>query len=327
MQPPADARSLPPELGQALTAFERHLTAERGLSRHTVRAYVGDVTALLEHVSHAGGTELGQLDIQMLRSWLASQHAAGQAKTSVARRAAAARAFTAFAHARGELSDDPGRLLGTPRTGRHLPQVLGREQMSAVLAPARAAPAGTAGPAGPAGPGDRGDHGGQASADGDAGLTPQERAVARRDTAIMELLYATGIRVSELCGLDLGDLDEERHTIRVMGKGGKERIVPVGIPAVRAVRAWLAKRPRFVVHFTPTGTLWMNLVERFFADLTGDVIRQGSFTSVRELVRDINTYLADRNADPKPYKWKAKGAEILAKIERARAALDAQAVL
>ena len=93
------------------------------------------------------------------------------------------------------------------------------------------------------------------------------------------------------------------------------------------VRAWLAKRPRFVVHFTPTGSSWMNLVERFFADLTGDVIRQGSFTSVRELVRDINTYLADRNADPKPYKWKAKGAEILAKIERARAALDAQAVL
>ena len=248
MQPPADARPLPPELGQALSAFERHLTAERGLSRHTVRAYVGDVTALLEHVSHAGGTELGQLDIQVLRSWLASQHAAGQAKTSVARRAAAARAFTAFAHARGELTDDPGRLLGTPRTGRHLPQVLGREQMSAVLAPARATPAGTAGP---------GDRGGQASGDGDAGLTPQERAVARRDTAIMELLYATGIRVSELCGLDLGDLDEERHTIRVMGKGGKERIVPVGIPAVRAVRAWLAAgRGTLASERTaPTGTI------------------------------------------------------------------------
>ncbi|HMH94737.1 MAG TPA: site-specific integrase, partial [Streptosporangiaceae bacterium] len=223
MQPPDDAQPLPPGLGQALTAFERHLTAERGLSRHTVRAYVGDVTALLQHVSQAGGTELGQLDIQVLRSWLASQHAAGQAKTSVARRAAAARAFTAFAHARGALSHDPGRLLGTPRTGRHLPQVLAREQMSAVLEPARAAGA----PARPA------------PVDDEAGRTPQERALARRDTAIMELLYATGIRVSELCGLDLGDLDEERHTIRVMGKGGKERIVPVGIPAVRAVRAWL----------------------------------------------------------------------------------------
>ena len=92
------------------------------------------------------------------------------------------------------------------------------------------------------------------------------------------------------------------------------------------VRAWLAKRPRIVVHFTPTGSSWMNLVERFFADLTGDIIRQGSFASVGELVRDINAYLAQRNSDPKPYKWRAKGAEILAKIKRARAALDAQAV-
>jgi transposase len=74
------------------------------------------------------------------------------------------------------------------------------------------------------------------------------------------------------------------------------------------VRAWLAKRPRFVVHFTPTGSSWMNLVERFFAELTGDVIRHGSFNSVRELVRDINTYLEQRNSEPKPYKWKAKGA-------------------
>lgn len=89
-----------------------------------------------------------------------------------------------------------------------------------------------------------------------------------------------------------------------------------------AVRAWLARRPRFVVHFTPTGSSWLNLVERFFADLTGDVIRAGSFTSVRELERDIETYLAQRNADPRPYKWKAKGAEILAKIQSARAALD-----
>jgi transposase len=92
------------------------------------------------------------------------------------------------------------------------------------------------------------------------------------------------------------------------------------------VRAWLAKRPRIVVHFTPTGSSWMNLVERFFADLTGDIIRQGSFASVGELVRDINAYLAQRNSDPKPYKWRAKGAEILAKIKRASAALDAQAV-
>jgi transposase len=88
------------------------------------------------------------------------------------------------------------------------------------------------------------------------------------------------------------------------------------------VRAWIDKHPRFKMHFTPTSSSWLNLVERFFADLTGDVIRAGSFASVNELVRDIETYLAERNANPKPYKWKAEGAEILSKIKRARVALD-----
>jgi transposase len=88
------------------------------------------------------------------------------------------------------------------------------------------------------------------------------------------------------------------------------------------VKAWLARHPRFKSHFTPTSSSWMNLVERFFADLTADVIRSGSFASIGELVRDIEAYLADRNAAPKPYTWKAEGAAILEKINRARAALD-----
>jgi hypothetical protein len=88
------------------------------------------------------------------------------------------------------------------------------------------------------------------------------------------------------------------------------------------VQAWLARHPRFTLHFTPTSPSWLNLVERFFADLTGDVIRAGNFASVNELVRDIKTYLVLRNADPKPYVWRAEGGEILAKINRARAALD-----
>jgi transposase len=88
------------------------------------------------------------------------------------------------------------------------------------------------------------------------------------------------------------------------------------------VKAWIAKRPRFNMHFTPTSSSWLNLVERFFADLTEDVIRSGSFASVKELVDDINAYLAERNANPQPYKWTAKGEVILEKISRARAALD-----
>jgi transposase len=88
------------------------------------------------------------------------------------------------------------------------------------------------------------------------------------------------------------------------------------------VKTWLANRPRFHVHFTPTGSSWMNMVERFFGELTQDVIREGSFKSVRELVTDIEAYLVDRNNNPKPYRWRAKGEVILAKIQRAREALS-----
>jgi len=88
------------------------------------------------------------------------------------------------------------------------------------------------------------------------------------------------------------------------------------------VSAWLKRHPRFKMHFTPTSSSWMNLVERFFADLDADVIRTGSFASVGELIRDIEAYLDDRNANPEPYKWRAKGEAILEKIHRARAALN-----
>jgi integrase/recombinase XerC len=196
-------------MAAALAAFGRHLAAERGLSPHTVRAYLGDVAALLWHAAEAEGCAgLADVDIAVLRSWLGSQHRAGLARPTLARRAAAARAFTAFAHERGWLPVDPGAQLGTPKVGRHLPQVLGQDEVLAVLN----------------GPHQSGDE--------------VAAAVALRDTAIMELLYATGIRVSELCGMDVGDLDTGRHTVRVLGKRSKERVVPVGIPAVRAVLSW-----------------------------------------------------------------------------------------
>jgi len=92
----------------------------------------------------------------------------------------------------------------------------------------------------------------------------------------------------------------------------------------QSVTQWLAKHPRFHLHFTPTSSSWLNLVERFFGELTQEVIRDGSFTSVGDLVADIMSYLAQRNLEPKPYRWKAKGEEILRKIQRAREALAAQ---
>jgi integrase/recombinase XerC len=231
---------LPDRLESVLEAFRRHLAAERGVSAHTVRAYLGDVRALLEYAAHAGVTGPDGLDVAVLRGWLAGQHATGRARATLARRAASARTFTAFGHARGWLPSDPGPLLGTPRLRRKLPEVIRQDQMAAVLAaqdgPAPRSPApGSPVPGSPV-PGSPVPEGSEPD--------PRDQALAWRDTAIMELLYATGIRVSELCGLDLGDLDHERRTVRVMGKGGKERTVPVGLPAERATARWArAGRP------------------------------------------------------------------------------------
>ena len=206
------ASPLPDWAAERLAGFERHLAAERGLSPHTVRAYLGDAAALLEHACRSGLADLRALDLRTVRAWLADQHAGGMARATLARRAAAARAFTAYAHSRGWLDGDPGPLLGTPKAARHLPTVLAQEQMAAVLAVGDAVPE----------PAD----------------DPRAAAIACRDTAIMELFYASGIRVSELCGLDVGDIDDERRTVRVLGKGSKERVVPIGVPAADAVRRW-----------------------------------------------------------------------------------------
>jgi integrase/recombinase XerC len=226
--------ALPDRLESALEAFRRHLAAERGLSGHTVRAYLGDVRALLEYAADAGVTSPDGLDIAILRGWLAGQHATGRARATLARRAASARTFTAFGHARGWLSSDPGPLLGTPRLRRKLPEVIRQDQMAAVLAAQHGPVPGSPVPGSPV----PGSPVPGSPVPGSSEPDPREQALVLRDTAIMELLYATGIRVSELCGLGLGDLDHERRTVRVMGKGGKERTVPVGLPAERATARW-----------------------------------------------------------------------------------------
>jgi integrase/recombinase XerC len=237
-EPAHAGNPLPPELTAALTGFERYLRAERSLSPHTVRAYVGDVTSLLEHACRDGVRTPDGLDLSQLRSWLAVQHESGAARATLARRGAAARAFTAFAHRRGWLATDPGTQLGTLKTRRTLPHVLRQEEMKAVLDAAgrRATAAG--------------------SPDAAAAGTPAGQliavAVALRDSAVLELFYATGIRVSELCGLDAGSLDHGRRTVLVRGKGDKERTVPVGLPALRAVTRWQAAgRP--VLHTGSSG--------------------------------------------------------------------------
>jgi integrase/recombinase XerC len=210
-----DFSGLPEPLSSALAEFCRHLSAERALSRHTVRAYQGDIQSLLEYAWRCGVGDPGSLDLTTLRGWLANQHQGGAARATLARRGAAARAFTAYAHRQGWLATDPGPQLGTPKARRVLPQVLRRDEINVVLEDCE----------------DR------ALREFAAGQRTAA-ALATRDAAVLELLYATAIRVSELCDLDTGGLDKERRTVRVLGKGNKERVVPVGLPALRALIRW-----------------------------------------------------------------------------------------
>ncbi|MDI2129261.1 tyrosine recombinase XerC [Yinghuangia seranimata] len=226
--------ALPAELADAAERFTRHLRAERGLSAHSVRAYAGDVAALLEHARRMGVTSPRGIDLGVLRSWLARLTSTGSARTTVARRAAAARAFTRWLVANGVVEADAGALLATPKAHRTLPAVLRQDQARALVE-------------GPSG--DTPDRPATPTGDAPAGTAAEEPTpapdsdtpVGLRDRALLEVLYATGVRVGELVGLDIDDLDLERRVIRVLGKGGKERTVPLGLPAVRAVEAWLDK--------------------------------------------------------------------------------------
>ena len=202
---------LPPQFEALLTSYLRHLRSQRNMAEHTVRAYRTDLLNLFTHLGRLGIDSLDKVDLRALRSWLAKQHSIGHARTTLQRRAAAARVFFAWAHETGQVTTDPAANLRSPKTTRVLPPTLDRATAAQMLDEAIASARETGGPA------------------------------AARDVAILEVLYSTGIRVSELCGLDLNDLDRERRVIRVFGKGSKERTVPLGAPALRAVDAWLAK--------------------------------------------------------------------------------------
>jgi integrase/recombinase XerC len=225
---------LPPAFAAALDAFLDHLRLEQDRSPHTVRAYRGDLLSLFGHAARSQLTGPGELDLRVLRSWLAKLRSTGVSRATLARRASSARTFTAWALRRGLAASDPGALLAAARPGRHLPTVLRQDEAyRAMQVPAAGAAPGEAG----AEPGE------------EAGAEPGAEAMVEllRDQVVMELLYAGGLRVSELCGLDLDDVDLSRRTVRVLGKGRKERVVPVGVPAVTAVTRWLAEgRPRWV---------------------------------------------------------------------------------
>lgn len=204
--PPTPAGDDGPRDQDARMAVERylaHLRDVRGYSPHTVRAYASDLNYYLDWSGRAGFDPL-RLNHRELRRYLAELDGARYARTTIARRLASVRGLFAFLVESGEIEADPSAVLSTPRLTRRLPKVVASELLGALLdAPDPATPAGM------------------------------------RDRAVLELLYATGIRVSELAGLRLGDLDLSGGQVTVMGKGAKERIVPLHRAAVARIRAYL----------------------------------------------------------------------------------------
>jgi len=190
-------------------AYRSHLITERNLSENSIRAYLADLESLLLFVNQLGVTEFSQLEINHLRSWLANLQIKGAARSSITRRVVSIRAFTYWGSRNGWLPRDIGKDLVAPKPERNLPEILDIESAASALESLLF----------------------RANEEG----TPQ----SLRDWAIVETLYGSGIRVSELVGLDVGDVDQNRNTLRVIGKGDKERVVPIGTPALNAINKWL----------------------------------------------------------------------------------------
>jgi integrase/recombinase XerC len=197
------------EYEKLIAAFTRHLEVERSLSVHTIRAYIGDLESLVAHLESIGVEEISQLELLHLRSWLANQQIKGGARTTLSRRAVSVRLFTKWAVKNKYLEKDVAATLATPKGHRTLPEVLEIDDAKIAMdsLATRAA--------------------------------EEETPISLRDVAMVEMLYASGARVAELCGLDLNDIDYDRQTIRVLGKGNKERTIPIGNPAIRALNTWL----------------------------------------------------------------------------------------
>ncbi|MCZ2404925.1 tyrosine recombinase XerC [Paenarthrobacter sp. Z7-10] len=265
---------LPPDFAKAVHAFERYLVSERARSDHTVRAYLGDVDSLLLHAVTEGATSLEGLELGTLRRWLGEQSSAGLSRATLARRAATARSFTAWATREELIAVDPALRLKAPKREQSLPGVLALPQLARLFADLA-----------------------QRAQDG--------QAMALRDLALIELLYATGLRVGELVALDIDSLNRERRTLTALGKGNKERTVPYGQPAATAVEGWLTNaRPALC---TPASgpALFLGqrgrrmdqrqvrtVVERLFHAL-GDT----SATSPHALRHSAATHLLDGGAD------------------------------
>ncbi|MGO1319697.1 MAG: tyrosine recombinase XerC [Galactobacter sp.] len=266
---------LPATVDQLLDQYTRHLTYERGRSMNTVRAYLADIGSLLGSLGADRDTltsdALGSLDLSALRAWVAAAGEAGASNATLARHVAAARTFCAWVRREDWLEADPSARLRAPKRAKTLPAVLQRGQMDRLM-----------------------QH-----------LSQQEGPEADRDRAAIELLYATGIRVGELVGLDVDDVDQDRRTLKVLGKGNKERVVPFGVPAAHALDDWLRRgRPVLATeHSGPAlflgqrGGRWNQRQVREHVDRALTGLGDTSASGPHSLRHTAATHLLDGGAD------------------------------
>ena len=210
-------------------------------SERTCTAYRTDLNDLGQFLSERGIESACEVTISDIRAWLAGMSDQGKARSTIARRTSAAKGFFSWAHEQDMIPTDPSRALKSVKVPTTLPDTISqteaRELMDALAAIAQ----------------------------------EQDTAVSHRDQAIMEVLYATGLRVFELCSLDLTDLDRARELVHVVGKGNKERSVPIGVPALKAVDSWLSRRSELV---TPRSGAALFIGERLGARLDPRVVRR-----------------------------------------------------
>jgi len=196
---------------ELIAAYEEHLVLVRNLADNSIKGYVSDLQSFLKHSEALGITEFSELELSHIRSWLAELKEAGLSRATMARRIVSIRAFTHWAASQGWIRSDLGADLVIPKPHRTLPEILDIAETEIVIASM------------------------QTRVDEETSL------LSIRNLAIIEVLYGSGIRVSELCGLDLRSIDHDRKTLQVLGKGSKERVVPLGIPAMRALENYLSE--------------------------------------------------------------------------------------
>lgn len=258
---------------ELVAKYEEHLALVRNLADNSIRGYVSDLESFLAHIAKLGITEFSNLQITHIRSWLANLQSTGISRATLARRIVSIRAFTYWATSQGWIPSDIGADLAIPKAHKTLPEVLNLSQTQIVL---------------------------EAIAT-KAGEDPS--AINIRDLALIEVLYASGIRVSEICGLNIRDVDMARNTLQVLGKGDKERVVPIGLPAMRAIQNWLAQSRSELANSTSGDAVFLGargkrIDQRTVREVVYDAMESiGSHMSPHGLRHTAATHLLEGGAD------------------------------